>query len=79
MTLPAGPPNQTFGAASTHPQFRVPGGPVLRVAPDTRPRKTRESEFALVRAVQGNSLRSRERRFESCRGTTQRNKFKHKL
>ena len=30
--------------------------------------KTRVSVFALVRAVQGNSLRSRERRFESCRG-----------
>ena len=45
-----------------------PGGPVPRVAPDTRPGKTRENAFVLARAVQGNSLRSRERRFESCRG-----------
>jgi len=48
--------------------FRVPGGPVWWVAPDTRPGKTRDSAFALVKAVQGNSLRSRERRFESYRG-----------
>jgi len=33
--------------------------PVPRVAPDTRPGKTRESAFTLVRAVHGNSLRSR--------------------
>jgi hypothetical protein len=54
--------------ARRHYPFRVPGGPVPRVAPDTRPGKTRQSAFALVRAVQGNSLRSQERRFESCRG-----------
>ena len=59
-----------FGTAtgSKAGPFRVPGDPVPRVAPDTRPGKMRQSAFALVRAVQGNSLRSRERRFESCRG-----------
>jgi hypothetical protein len=47
--------------AHRHHPFRVPGGPVPRVAPDTRPGKTRQSAFALVKAVQGNSLRSRVR------------------
>jgi len=37
-------------------------------APDTRPARTTEITFPLVSAIPGNGLRSRERRFESCRG-----------
>jgi len=40
----------------------------MRVAPDMRPDRTFGSTFWQVRAIQGNGLRSRERRFESCRG-----------
>jgi hypothetical protein len=43
--------------------------------PYTCPGDTRQSTIPLVNAVQGNPLRSRERRFESCRGTVQRHKF----
>ena len=39
-----------------------------RAAPDTRPDKISASMFPLVRGVHSNVLRSRERRFESCRG-----------
>jgi hypothetical protein len=39
-----------------------------RAAPDTRPGKISANKFRQVRAIQGNGLRSRERRFESCRG-----------
>jgi hypothetical protein len=48
-----------------------------RAAPYTRPDKISASMFPLVRATHGNGLRSRERRFESCRGTAQRHKFEH--
>jgi hypothetical protein len=37
-----------------------------RAAPDMRPGKISASTFRQVRAIQGNGLRSRERRFESC-------------
>jgi hypothetical protein len=40
-----------------------------RTAPYTRPDKISASMFPLVRATHSNPLRSRERRFESCRGT----------
>ena len=36
--------------------------------PDTCPGRTPASMFRLVRRIHGNGLRSRERRFESCRG-----------
>jgi hypothetical protein len=39
-----------------------------RAAPYTRPDKSSASMFLLVRGVHSNVLRSRERRFESCRG-----------
>ena len=39
-----------------------------RAAPYTRPDKISANTFRQVRAIQGNGLRSRERRFESCRG-----------
>jgi hypothetical protein len=39
-----------------------------RAAPDTRPDKISAGTFRRVRAIQGNGLRSRARRFESCRG-----------
>jgi len=39
-----------------------------RAAPYTRPAKISASTFRPVRAIQGHGLRSRERRFESCRG-----------
>jgi hypothetical protein len=39
-----------------------------RSAPYTRPDKISASMFPLVRATHGNGLRSRARRFESCRG-----------
>jgi len=45
--------------------------------PDTRPDKTLMSMFPLVRATHNNPLRRRERKFESCRGTGQTNKFEH--
>jgi hypothetical protein len=35
------------------------------------------NSFPLVKGVPSNPLRSRERRFESCRGTGQRHKFEH--
>jgi hypothetical protein len=41
---------------------------VIRPVPNTCPEGSPTSTFALVRAVQSNGLRSRERRFESCRG-----------
>ena len=39
-----------------------------RAAPDARPARTPAAAFPLVSAIPGNGLRSRERRFESCRG-----------
>jgi hypothetical protein len=39
-----------------------------RAAPDMRPGKISASMFPLVRGIHSNPLRSRERRFESCRG-----------
>ena len=39
-----------------------------RTAPYTRPDKISASTFPLVRATHSDGLRSRERRFESCRG-----------
>ena len=39
-----------------------------RAAPYMRPGKISASTFWQVRAIQGNGLRSRARRFESCRG-----------
>jgi hypothetical protein len=39
-----------------------------RTAPYTRPDKISASMFPLVKRKHGNGLRSRERRFESCRG-----------
>jgi hypothetical protein len=42
--------------------------PDLRVAPHTRPGGALQTMFTLVRVLQCNPLRSRVRRFESCRG-----------
>jgi len=39
-----------------------------QAAPDTRPARTPAATFPLVSAISRNGLRSRERRFESCRG-----------
>ena len=48
-----------------------------RAAPHTRPDKISASMFPLVRAMHSNPLRSRARRFESCRGHRSRHKFEH--
>ena len=80
--LPAGP--ATFASCSTHTnRWAAPIGtshadgtnrtqcardPAKRAVPDTCPEGHSQSAFPLVRSVQSNLLRSRERRFESCRG-----------
>jgi hypothetical protein len=46
----------------------LPGSPGQAVAPDTPPIMVRGNSFPLARALHGNPLRSRVRRFESCRG-----------
>ena len=53
-----------FLKADPHTQQPLDG----RVVPDTRPGTASEGTFWQLRAVQRNGLRSRERRFESCRG-----------
>ena len=53
------------------PHAPIPPGPSRpgrRAAPDTRPGRTSPGTFSLVRGVYSNPIRSRERRFESCRG-----------
>jgi hypothetical protein len=47
----------------------LPGSPDQAAAPDTPPDRVYANSFPLVRATHSNPLRSRERRFESCRGT----------
>ena len=54
-----------------------PSRPGRRAAPYTCPDRHLRARFPLVRGVHSNPLRSRERRFESCRGTAQRHKFEH--
>jgi hypothetical protein len=46
----------------------LPGSLDQAVAPDTPPIMVRKNAFPLVRGLHSNPLRSRERRFESCRG-----------
>jgi len=55
-----------FGHKLTH-SHRAPASPVQH-APDRPPIMVCGNSFPLVRGVQSNPLRSRERRFESCRG-----------
>ena len=45
-----------------------PGSLDQAVAPDTPPIMVRGNSFPLVRGLHSNPLRSRARRFESCRG-----------
>jgi hypothetical protein len=47
---------------------RIPGCWQATVAPDTPPIMVCGNPFPLVRGVHSNPLRSRARRFESCRG-----------
>ena len=46
----------------------LPGGLDQAVAPDAPPIMVCGNSFPLVKGVHSNPLRSRERRFESCRG-----------
>jgi hypothetical protein len=66
------PAPRTWASApgpAAKPLRGTPAGKARGAAPDTRPAKIAASAFPLVRVLHGNGLRSRERRFESCRGT----------
>jgi hypothetical protein len=62
----AGPTGNARGDV-TAAERHAPGRPD-RAVPDTRPGRTPASTFPQARGMHGNGLRSRERRFESCRG-----------
>ena len=62
-----GPLTRPPSGATTHTAQRHPRRPDP-VVPDTRPDRTSASMFLQVRGLHNNPLRSRARRFESCRG-----------
>jgi hypothetical protein len=51
-----------------HPRSAYPAAQVRRAAPDTPPDRVWANSFLLVTAIHSSPLRSRVRRFESCRG-----------
>ena len=70
------PPAPASVPAISRGRPTFPGRPD-RAAPDMRPGRPRGSAFPQARGVHSNPLRSRERRFESCRGHFQRHKSEH--